>query len=84
MNYKLLGRSGLRLSELALGTMTFGEDWGFGASKDESQKIFNAFVKAVGTLLIRLSIIRMEQVKNILGHLFVKSVKSLSLRLNIH
>jgi len=47
MNYKLLGRSGLRLSELALGTMTFGEDWGFGASKDESQKIFNAFVKAV-------------------------------------
>ena len=31
MNYKLLGKSGLRVSELCLGTMTFGEDWGWGA-----------------------------------------------------
>ncbi len=29
MKYMLLGRSGLRVSELALGTMTFGEDWGW-------------------------------------------------------
>ena len=35
MRYKLLGRSGLRVSELCLGTMTFGEDWGWGASRDE-------------------------------------------------
>ena len=27
MRYKLLGKSGLRVSELALGTMTFGNDW---------------------------------------------------------
>lgn len=51
MNYKLLGRSGLRVSELALGTMTFGEDWGFGASKEESQKIFNTFVEAGGNFI---------------------------------
>jgi aryl-alcohol dehydrogenase-like predicted oxidoreductase len=51
MNYKLLGRSGLRVSELALGTMTFGEDWGFGASKEESKKIFNAFVEAGGNFV---------------------------------
>ncbi|MBI0579990.1 aldo/keto reductase [Neobacillus cucumis] len=51
MNYKLLGRSGLRVSELALGTMTFGEDWGFGASKEESKKIFNAFVEAGGNFI---------------------------------
>jgi aryl-alcohol dehydrogenase-like predicted oxidoreductase len=31
MRNKLLGRSGLRVSELCLGTMTFGEDWGWGA-----------------------------------------------------
>ncbi len=37
MGYKLLGKSGLRVSELALGTMTFGEDWGWGASKEESK-----------------------------------------------
>ncbi len=37
MGYKLLGKSGLRVSELALATMTFGEDWGWGASKEESK-----------------------------------------------
>ena len=31
MRYRLLGNSGLRVSEAALGTMTFGEDWGWGA-----------------------------------------------------
>ena len=41
MKYKLLGKSGLRVSELCLGAMTFGEDWGSflkGASKEESKK----------------------------------------------
>ena len=31
MNYRLLGKSGLRVSEFCLGTMTFGEDWGWGS-----------------------------------------------------
>ena len=44
MRYKLLGRSGLRVSELALGTMTFGPEWGWGASKEESRHIFDAYV----------------------------------------
>ena len=35
MRYKLLGRSRLRVSEVCRGTMTFGEDWGWGGSKDE-------------------------------------------------
>jgi hypothetical protein len=30
MRYKVLGKSGVRISEVALGTMTFGEDWGWG------------------------------------------------------
>lgn len=51
MRYKLLGKSGLRVSELCLGTMTFGEDWGWGASKEESRKIFDAFVKAGGNFI---------------------------------
>jgi hypothetical protein len=41
MRYKLLGRSGLKVSELCLGTMTFGEEWGFGASK-ASERILSA------------------------------------------
>ena len=40
--YRLLGRSGLRVSPLCLGTMTFGTDWGWGADKETSQNIFNA------------------------------------------
>jgi aryl-alcohol dehydrogenase-like predicted oxidoreductase len=51
MRYKLLGKSGLRVSELALGTMTFGETWGWGASKEESRRIFDVFVAAGGTFI---------------------------------
>jgi aryl-alcohol dehydrogenase-like predicted oxidoreductase len=51
MRYKLLGASGLRVSELALGTMTFGETWGWGASKDESRRIFEAFAEAGGNFI---------------------------------
>ena len=51
MRYKLLGNSGLRVSELALGTMTFGEDWGWGASKEESRKIFDAYADAGGNFI---------------------------------
>jgi aryl-alcohol dehydrogenase-like predicted oxidoreductase len=51
MRYKLLGRSGLRVSELSLGTMTFGEDWGWGASKSESKKIFDAYAEAGGNFI---------------------------------
>lgn len=31
--YRLLGRSGLRVSPLALGTMTFGTEWGWGSDE---------------------------------------------------
>ncbi len=51
MRYKLLGRSGVRVSELALGTMTFGEETDWGASKAESRKIFDAFAEAGGNFL---------------------------------
>jgi aryl-alcohol dehydrogenase-like predicted oxidoreductase len=51
MNYKLLGKSGLRVSELALGTMTFGEEWKWGANKEESKKVFDAFANAGGNFI---------------------------------
>lgn len=51
MRYKLLGRSGLRVSELALGTMTFGEEWGWGATKEESRRMFDAYAEAGGNFL---------------------------------
>lgn len=51
MRYRLLGKSGLRVSELCLGTMTFGEDWGWGSSKGESRQILDAFLEAGGNFI---------------------------------
>ena len=51
MRYKLLGKSGLRVSELCLGAITFGDEWGWGASKDESRGIYEAFLEAGGNFI---------------------------------
>ena len=54
MRYKLFGKSGLRVSELCLGGMTFGQDWGSmlpGASKEEAKKIFELFVNEGGNFI---------------------------------
>lgn len=51
MNYQLLGRSGLRVSDLCLGAMTFGGDWGWGATQDESRKIYDAYRGAGGNFI---------------------------------
>ncbi|MGH3784973.1 MAG: aldo/keto reductase [Pseudonocardiaceae bacterium] len=49
--YRLLGRSGLRVSPLSLGTMTFGSDWGWGADTDEARRIFDAYVDRGGNFI---------------------------------
>lgn len=51
MRYKLLGRSGLRVSELCLGTMTFGTEWGWGTDREESEKIFRVYEDAGGNFI---------------------------------
>jgi aryl-alcohol dehydrogenase-like predicted oxidoreductase len=51
MRYYLLGKSGLRVSEICLGAMMFGEEWGWGASKEESRLIFDAYVNAGGNFI---------------------------------
>jgi aryl-alcohol dehydrogenase-like predicted oxidoreductase len=51
MKYQLLGKSGLRVSEICLGAMTFGEDWGWGSSKEESRAIFDVFAEAGGNFI---------------------------------
>ena len=51
MRYRLLGHSGLRVSELCLGAMTFGDDRGWGASPAESRRIFDAFAEAGGNFI---------------------------------
>ena len=44
-------KSGLRVSEAALGAMTFGEDWGWGAAKDEARKVYETYREAGGNLI---------------------------------
>lgn len=51
MKYRLLGNSGLRVSEAALGTMTFGEEWGWGSAKDEARKVYEAYRSAGGNFI---------------------------------
>src|SRR5579859_435236 len=51
MKYRLFGNSGLRVSEVSLGTMTFGEDWGWGSPKDEARKIYDAYRAAGGNFV---------------------------------
>ncbi|XXY52112.1 aldo/keto reductase [Sorangium sp. So ce269] len=49
--YRLLGRSGLRVSPLALGTMTFGTDWGWGSDRDEAKRIFDVYLERGGNFI---------------------------------
>src|ERR1700681_4887353 len=51
MQYRLLGNSGLRVSEAALGAMTFGDEWGWGSPKDEARKVYDAFREAGGNFI---------------------------------
>jgi aryl-alcohol dehydrogenase-like predicted oxidoreductase len=50
-NYKLLGRSGLRVSPISLGTMTFGSEWGWGADSAEARRIFDLYVDRGGNFI---------------------------------
>jgi aryl-alcohol dehydrogenase-like predicted oxidoreductase len=49
--YVTLGRSGLRVSPLCLGAMTFGEDLGWGSSVDESQRIMDRYIELGGNFI---------------------------------
>nr|WP_300311489.1 aldo/keto reductase [Halomonas sp.] len=50
-HYRLLGRSGLKISPMALGTMTFGTEWGFGADEPTSRAIFDRYVERGGNFI---------------------------------
>jgi aryl-alcohol dehydrogenase-like predicted oxidoreductase len=50
-DYVTLGRSGLRVSPLCLGAMTFGEDWGWGSSVAESEAIMARFLERGGNFI---------------------------------
>lgn len=51
LRYRMLGRSGLRVSDICLGTMSMGKDWGFGADEKTSHQILDTFTEAGGNFL---------------------------------
>lgn len=51
VDFRLLGRSGLRVSPLCLGTMTFGVPAGWGSSEEEARKIFNRYLERGGNFI---------------------------------
>lgn len=66
-SYRLLGRSGLRVSPLSLGTMTFGSDWGWGAEEDESRRLFDAYVDRGGNFIDTASMYTNGSSERLLG-----------------
>jgi aryl-alcohol dehydrogenase-like predicted oxidoreductase len=67
MKYKLLGRSGLKVSELCLGTMGFGIEAGWGADKAASFGIMEAFANAGGNFLDTANIYKLGASEKIIG-----------------
>ncbi|MEU0390844.1 aldo/keto reductase [Streptomyces chartreusis] len=51
MRYTLFGKTGLRVSELSLGAMTIGDDWGWGAGQEASARIVDAYAQAGGNFI---------------------------------
>ncbi|RXK81306.1 aldo/keto reductase [Filimonas effusa] len=66
-SYKTLGKSGLRVSPLCLGAMTFGEDWGWGASVEESTKIINTYIEKGGNFIDTANIYTNNHSERIIG-----------------
>jgi aryl-alcohol dehydrogenase-like predicted oxidoreductase len=73
MKYKLLGRSGLKVSELCLGTMGFGTEGGWGADKETSFKIMESFAEAGGNFLDTANIYKLGTSEKIIGE-FISSL----------
>lgn len=67
--YRLLGRSGLRVWPLSLGTMTFGEEWGWGADAKEAERIFAAYAERGGNLIDTAVNYTNGGAERIVGHL---------------
>lgn len=67
MNYKLLGRSGLKVSELCLGTMGFGTEAGWGADKETSFGILDMYANAGGNFLDTANIYKLGTSEKIIG-----------------
>lgn len=68
LRYRLLGRSGLRVSEICLGTMSFGTQWGFGADEPTSHRILDAYAEVGGNFIDTANKYHGGETETILGN----------------
>ncbi|NIG54013.1 aldo/keto reductase [Chitinophaga sp. Cy-1792] len=66
-NYRTLGKSGLRVSPLTLGTMTFGLDWNYGASPEDAKGILAAYLEQGGNTIDTANIYTKGHSEKIIG-----------------
>ena len=66
-HYRLLGRSGLRVSPMSLGAMTFGQDWGWGADEAAARRLFDRYVDAGGNFIDTANIYTDGSAETLLG-----------------
>jgi aryl-alcohol dehydrogenase-like predicted oxidoreductase len=69
MKYNLFGRSGLRVSELCLGSMTFGEAWKWGGSKEQVQRIIDVYLERGGNFIDTANIYTNGESETFIGEL---------------
>ncbi|KIQ06530.1 MULTISPECIES: aldo/keto reductase [Pseudomonas] len=69
MKYTTFGKTGLQVSQVALGTGNFGTGWGYGADPDTSQAIFNAYAEAGGNFIDTADVYQFGQSEALLGTL---------------
>ena len=71
--YYTLGRSGLRVSRLALGTMTFGDSWGWGADANVSRGMFDRYLAAGGNFIDTANLYTNGESEKLLGRYIAES-----------
>ncbi|KQV66267.1 aldo/keto reductase [Rhizobium sp. Root1220] len=67
MRYRIFGRTGLRVSTLALGTGNFGTGWGYGSSRDEAKVVFDGYRNAGGNFFDTADQYQFGQSETMLG-----------------
>lgn len=71
MKYTIFGKTGLRVSQVALGTGNFGTGWGYGADPDVANNVFDAYADAGGNFIDTADVYQFGQSEKLLGNLLI-------------
>jgi len=67
-HYVTLGRSGLKVSPVCLGAMTFGQEWGFGADEATAARLMDRFIERGGNFIDTANIYTGGHSERIIGN----------------